>query len=102
MKKRIWISLLCCLLILCCTGCGTVPAYPGDVSEPVITPAAVPIILYAGDEPAGPLALTQEQQDLLRQAALADKQTQALESLVSQRRSNYTIETHPEWLTVSS
>ena len=94
--------MLCCLLVLCCTGCGTVPAYPGDVSEPVITPAAVPIILYAGDEPAGPLALTQEQQDLLRQAALADKQTQALESLVSQRRSNYTIETHPEWLTVSS
>ena len=102
MKKRIWISLLCCLLILCCTGCGTVPAHPGDVSEPVITPADVPIILYAGDEPAGPLALTQEQQDLLRQAALADKQTQALESLVSQRRSNYTIETHPEWLTVSN
>ena len=68
----------------------------------VITPTGVPIILYAGDEPAGPLALTQEQQDLLRQAALADKQTQALESLVSQRRSNYTIETHPEWLTVSS
>ena len=94
--------MLCCLLVLCCTGCGTVPAHPGDVSEPVITPAGVPIILYAGDEPAGPLALTQEQQDLLRQAALADKQTQALESLVSQRRSNYTIETHPEWLTVSS
>ena len=94
--------MLCCLLILYCTGCGTVPAQPGDVSEPVITSAGVPIILYAGDEPAGPPALTQEQQDLLRQAALADKQTQALESLVSQRRSNYTIETHPEWLTVSS
>ena len=58
MKKRIWISLLCCLLILCCTGCGTVSAQPGDISEPVITPAGVPIILYAGDEPAGPLALT--------------------------------------------
>ena len=94
--------MLCCLLILCCTGCGTVSAQPGDVSEPVITSAGVPIILYAGDEPAGPPALTQEQQDLLRQAALADKQTQALESLVSQRRSNYTIETHPEWWTVSS
>ena len=76
--------------------------HPGDVSEPVITSAGVHIILYAGDEPAGPLALTQEQQDLLRQAALADKQTQALEALVSQHRSNYEIETHPEWLTVSN
>lgn len=76
--------------------------HPGDVSEPVITSAGVHIILYAGDEPAGPLALTQEQQDLMRQAALADKQTQALEALVSQHRSNYEIETHPEWLTVSN
>ena len=50
--------MLCCLLILYCTGCGTVSAQPGDVSEPVITSAGVPIILYAGDEPADPLALT--------------------------------------------
>lgn len=34
--------------------------------------------------------------------ALADKQTKALEALVSQHRSNYEIETHPEWLTVSN
>lgn len=33
---------------------------------------------------------------------LADKQTQALEALVSQHRSNYEIETHLEWLTVSN
>jgi hypothetical protein len=39
---------------------------------------------------------------MLRQAALADKQTQALEALVSQHRSNYEIETHPERLTVSN
>ena len=75
---------------------------PGDGSEPVITSAGVHIILYAGDEPAGPLALTQEKQDLLRQAALADKQAQALEALVGQHRSNYEIETHPEWLMVSN
>ena len=37
--------------------------HPGDVSEPVVTAAGVHIILYAGDEPAGPLALTDEQQD---------------------------------------
>ncbi|MGN0779146.1 MAG: peptidylprolyl isomerase [Aristaeellaceae bacterium] len=75
--------------------------HPGDVSEPVVTTAGVHIILYAGDEPAGPLALTKEQQELLKQAALADKQTQELEALVSQHRSDYEIETHPEWLTIS-
>ncbi|MGN0995644.1 MAG: peptidylprolyl isomerase [Candidatus Ventricola sp.] len=75
--------------------------HPGDVSEPVVTPAGIHIILYAGDEPAGPLALTQEQQALLRQAALADKQTQALEALVRLHRSDYEIETHPERLTIS-
>ena len=75
--------------------------HPGDVSEPVVSSAGIHIILYAGDEPAGPLALTQEQQELLEQAALTDKQTQALEALVSQHRGDYEIETHPEWLTVS-
>ena len=75
--------------------------YPGDVSEPVVTSAGVHIILYAGDEPAGALALTQEQQALLEQEALADKQTRALEELVSQHRSDYEIETHLEWLTIS-
>ena len=57
--------------------------HPEDVSEPVGTVAGVHIILYAGDEPAGALALTQEQQALLEQEALADKQTRALEELVS-------------------
>ena len=75
--------------------------HPGDVSEPVVSSAGIHIILYAGDEPAGPLALTQEQQELLEQAALTDKQTQALEALVSRHRGDYEIETHPEWLTVS-
>lgn len=75
--------------------------HPGDVSEPVVTRAGVHIILYAGDESAGPLALTQEQQELLEQEALADKQTRALEELVSQHRGDYEIETHPEWLTIS-
>ena len=75
--------------------------HPGDVSEPVVSSAGIHIILYAGDELAGPLALTQEQQELLEQAALTDKQTQALEALVSQHRGDYEIETHPEWLTVS-
>nr|MDD6336398.1 peptidylprolyl isomerase [bacterium] len=76
--------------------------HPGDVSQPVVTASGIHIILYAGDEPAGPLALTEEQQDLLRQAALSDKQAQALEALVSQHRSDYEIETHPEWLTISN
>ena len=75
--------------------------HPGDVSEPVVTLAGVHIILYAGDEPAGALALTQEQQALLEQEALADKQTRALEELVSQHRGDYEIETHPERLTIS-
>ena len=75
--------------------------HPGDVSEPVVTSAGVHIILYAGDEPAGAFALTQEQQALLEQEALADKQTRALEELVSQHRGDYEIETHPEWLTIS-
>ena len=75
--------------------------HPGDVSEPVVTRAGIHIILYAGDEPAGPLALTQEQQELLEQEALADKQTRALEELVSRYRGDYEIETHPEWLTIS-
>ena len=72
---------------------------PGDVSEPVVTSAGVHIILYAADEPAGPLALTDEQHNLLTQAALTDKQTRRLEELVSQWREAYDIETHPEWLT---
>lgn len=75
--------------------------HPGDVSEPVVTRAGVHIILYAGDEPAGALALTQEQQALLEQEALADKQTQALEALVSQHRGDYEIKTHPEGLTIT-
>ena len=75
--------------------------HPGDVSEPVVTTAGIHIILYAGDEPAGPLALTQEQQELLEQEALADKQTRALEELVSRYRDDYENETHPEWLTIS-
>lgn len=75
--------------------------HPGDVSEPVVTTAGVHIILYAGDEPAGPLALTKEQQELLKQAALAEKKTQELEALVSRHRSDYEIEIHPEWLTIS-
>ena len=66
----------------------------------MVTAAGIHIILYAGDEPAGPFALTQEQQAQLEQAALADKQAQALEALVSQHRSDYEIETHPEWLTI--
>ena len=74
--------------------------HPGDVSEPVVTAAGIHIILYAGDDPAGPFALTQEQRVQLEQAALADKQAQALEALVSQHRSDYEIETHPEWLTI--
>ncbi len=74
--------------------------HPGDVSGPVVTPAGIHIILYAGDEPAGALALTKEQQELLKQEALADKQTRALEELVSQHRGDYEIETHPEWLTI--
>ena len=69
--------------------------HPGDVSEPVVTSAGVHIILYAGDEPAGAFALTQEQQALLEQEALADKQTRALEELVSRYRDDYEIETHP-------
>ena len=44
-------------------------------------------------------ALTDEQHDLLTQAALTDKQTRRLEELVSQWREAYDIETHPEWLT---
>ena len=76
-------------------------AHPGDVSEPVVTAAGVHIILYAGDEPAGALALTQEQQALLEQEALADKQTQELEALVSQHRGDYELEIHPEGLTIS-
>ena len=76
-------------------------AHPGDVSEPVVTAAGVHIILYAGDEPAGALALTQEQQEMLGQAALADKQTRALEELVSQHRGDYELEIHPEGLTIS-
>ena len=75
--------------------------HPGDVSEPVVTTAGIHIILYAGDEPAGPFSLTQEQQELLEQEALADKQTRALEELVSRYRGDYEIETHPEWLTIS-
>ncbi|MGN0776339.1 MAG: peptidylprolyl isomerase [Candidatus Ventricola sp.] len=75
--------------------------HPGDVSEPVVTSAGIHIILYAGDEPAGALALTKEQQELLEQEALSDKQTQALEALVSQHRGDYEIETHPEGLTIS-
>lgn len=74
---------------------------PGDVSEPVVTRAGVHIILYAGDEPAGALALTQEQQALLEQEALADKQNKALEELVSRHRGDYEIATHPEELTIS-
>ena len=73
----------------------------GDVSEPVVTRAGVHIILYAGDEPAGALALTQEQQALLEQEALADKQNKALEELVSQHRGDYEIATHPEELTIT-
>lgn len=75
--------------------------HPGDVSEPVVTTAGIHIILYAGDEPAGPFSLTQEQQELLEQEALAGKQTRALEELVSRYRGDYEIETHPEWLTIS-
>ena len=45
------------------------------------------------------MALTDEQHDLLTQAALTDKQTRRLEELVSQWREAYDIETHPEWLT---
>ena len=75
--------------------------HPGDVSEPVVTSAGVHIILYAGDEPAGAFALTQEQQALLEQEALADKQTRALEELVSQHRGDYEIATHPEELTIT-
>ena len=41
-----------------------------------------------------------QQQAQLEQAALADKQAQALEALVNQHRSDYEIETHPEWLTI--
>ena len=74
---------------------------PGDVSGPVVTTAGVHIILYAGDEPAGAVALTEEQQALLEQAALTDKQTRELEALVSRYRGDYEIETHPEWLTIS-
>ena len=39
---------------------------------------------------------------MLWQAALSDKQTQVPDALVSQHRTNYEIETHPEWLTVSN
>lgn len=74
---------------------------PGDVSGPVVTTAGIHIILYAGDEPAGAVALTEEQQALLEQAALTDRQTRELEALVSRYRGGYEIETHPEWLTIS-
>ena len=73
---------------------------PGDVSRPVATAAGIHIILYAADDPSGPLRLTDEQFALLKQAALTDRQTRRLEELVSQWLGEYEIETHPEWLTL--
>ena len=132
--------LFCCLLILCCTGCGTVPAQPdaavrvGDVVydlQTVQSALTASCILY--ETTGRSLSDTQIQQitdnvpehfiglgvleNLLREAGQADIDEQidaflsdmdftpdaiyqALEALVSRHRSNYEIESHPEWLTV--
>ena len=132
--------LFCCLLILCCTGCGTVPAQPdaavrvGDVVydlQTVQSALTASCILY--ETTGRSLSDAQIQQltdnvpehliglgvpeNLLREAGQADVDGQidaflpdigftpdaiyqALEALVSRHRSNYEIESHPEWLTV--
>ena len=140
MKKRTWISLLCCLLILCCTGCGTVSAQSdvavrvGDVFYDLQTVQNTLTASCMFYETTG-MSLSDAQiqqltdnvpehliglgvpENLLREAGQADVDGQidaflpdigftpdaiyqALEALVSRHRSNYEIESHPEWLTV--
>ena len=133
--------MLCCLLILYCTGCGTVSAQPDAVVrvsvvydlQTVQSTLTASYILY--ETTGRSLSDTQIQQitdnvpehfiglgvleNLLREAGQADIDEQidaflsdmdftpdaiyqALEALVSRHRSNYEIESHPEWLTVSN
>ena len=133
--------MLCCLLILYCTGCGTVSAQPDAAVrvsvvydlQTVQSALTASCILY--ETTGRSLSDTQIQQitdnvpehfiglgvleNLLREAGQADIDEQidaflsdmgftpdaiyqALKSLVSRHRSNYEIESHPEWLTVSN
>ena len=133
--------MLCCLLILYCTGCGTVSAQPDAAVrvsvvydlQMVQSALTASCILY--ETTGRSLSDTQIQQitdnvpehfiglgvleNLLREAGQADIDEQidaflsdmdftpdaiyqALEALVSRHRSNYEIESHPEWLTVSN
>ncbi len=72
----------------------------GDVSAPVATVLGVHIILYAADEPSGAVALTNEQYAQLEAAALQEKQTERLDVLIAEWKDDYTIETHPEYLSL--
>ena len=134
--------MLCCLLIPCCTGCGTVSAQPdaavrvGDVVYDLQTmQSALTASCMLCETTGRSLSDAQIQQltdnvpehliglgvpeNLLCEAGQADIDEQidaflpdigftpdaiyqALEALVSRHRSNYEIESHPEWLTVSN
>ncbi len=71
---------------------------PGDLSAPIVTEQGVHILCYAGDVPAGPHVLTDEERELLNAAALRYYQLEKLNELVDGWQADYEIETHPELL----
>ncbi len=56
------------------------------------------IVLYQEDMPSGVHELTEEEQTSLQASALEAKQMKALQVFLTEWRTQYDIETHPEWL----
>ena len=71
---------------------------PGDMSAPVVTEQGVHIIYYDSDVPAGAHVLTEEEEQLLKAAALRYYQLEKLNGLIGEWEKDYDVETHPELL----
>lgn len=67
----------------------------GDVSEPIVSEDGVYILQYEG-EAGGPVELTQEVLDIVRDSLLSNRKEEAFAAAYAEWADAATIETHPE------
>lgn len=74
----------------------------GDISEPVLTEFGVHIIQYAGDVQGGPVVMTEEQEEALRETLLTSLQDAEYQKLFAVWMEEAEVQSHPELIVVPS
>lgn len=72
----------------------------GDVSEPILTEFGVHIIQYAGDVEGGPVPISSEISETLRESLLSTARDNAFNTLVEQWMEELAVETYPELISL--